>query len=84
MKLKEGDIVRITYRRKPESFLKNKEFNSCLEGLFWIKSIWTDGNCDLFPVGKTTRNKLFMFEEKYLELAEEQELCQSLNSVGLL
>jgi hypothetical protein len=83
MKLKEGDIVRITFRRKIETLL-DEEFNSCLEGLFWIKSIWTDENCDLFPVGQTTRKKIFLFGEEHLELAEEQELCQTLNSIGLL
>jgi len=83
MKLKEGDIVRITFRRKIETLL-DEEFNSSLKGLFWIKSIWTDESCDLFPIGKTTRNKLFIFKEEHLELAEEQELCQDLNSVGLL
>jgi hypothetical protein len=81
--MKEGDIVRIKFRREEETAL-DREFNSSLEGLFEIRTEWSDGNFDLFPAGKTTRNKLFLFKEGELELAEEQELCQSLNSVGLL
>lgn len=81
--MKEGDIVRIKFRRKPETPL-DLEFNKDLEGLFLVRSIWSDGQHDLFPAGATTRKKLFLFKEEHLELAEEQELCQTLNSVGLL
>jgi hypothetical protein len=81
--MKEGDIVKIKFRRTEETPL-DREFNSSLEGLFEIKAKWSDGNFDLFPAGQTTRKKIFLFGEEQLELAEEQELCQDLNSVGLL
>ena len=81
--MKKGDIVKILFRRKPETPL-DEEFNSSLKGLFCIKEIYFDENYDLFPVGRTTRIKIFLFKKEDLELAEEQELCQTLNDVGLL
>lgn len=81
--MKEGDIVKIKFRRTEENSL-DREFNSSLEGLFEIKTKWSDGNFDLFPAGQTTRKKIFLFKEENLELVEEQELCQTLNSIGLL
>ena len=81
--MKEGNIVRIKFRRKTETHI-DLEFNKDLEGLFEIKTKWADGYFDLFPAGATTRKKMFLFKEEYLELVEEQELYQTLNSVGLL
>jgi len=81
--MKVGDIVRITFRRKPETPI-DLEFNKDLEGIFEIRAEWADEYFDLFPAGATTRKKMFLFKEENLELAEEQELCQTLNSIGLL
>ena len=85
--MKVGDIVTINFRRKPETPL-DEEFNSSLKGLFWIQTIWSDcldePQYNLFQVGQTTRKKIFLFEEDQLELVEDQELCQTLNDVGLL